>query len=92
MVDEADETTVRPLPALQNLIAEIKNAPSAPANIQPESGLLAEHLAILPESSTESFNEGFNTEAWNRTWDDLERKMDAEALADESDGPDTSLL
>jgi hypothetical protein len=86
MVDDVDDSNVMPLPTLDDLIAEIKNSPSISSNIHPESGLLAEHLATSPKQA----DEDFNVEAWNQTWDDLEDKMDAEALASENDNLDTS--
>ena len=71
-----------PLIDLETLITEIKATPSAAANIQSESGLLASHLAESVESDDDDST--FDVEAWNETWDQLEQQMDAEALVDES--------
>ncbi|MEM7032908.1 MAG: hypothetical protein AAF629_25385 [Chloroflexota bacterium] len=86
MVDDDSNST--PLPMLNDLIAELKSTPSDLSNVQMESGLLAEHLAEVREQP----DGDFNVEAWNQTWDKLEHKMDAEAMADENNEFDASLI
>ena len=83
VVEETEpSTSIASLPALESLVAEIKASPSAPSNIEPASGLLAEHLASSPEQPDSSFD----VEVWNQMWDSLEDQMDTDALADEIEG------
>lgn len=64
--DEEDDC-----PSLEDVLAEIKRTPQNPANIQPPSGLLAEHLMSSPFEADKEFD----FIAWNRKWDKIENEM-----------------
>jgi hypothetical protein len=78
LVDElGPQESQEELLSLEKVIAEIKSMPTDPANIQPGSGLLAEHLANTPGESDPSFD----VDAWNKAWDKIEAEMEAIELA-----------
>ncbi len=89
----ADETTgfiegeLDELPSLAEVMAEIKSSPQNPANIQPASGLLAEHLMNSPEVPDPLFD----VTKWNREWDEVEAKMKAMEIADQKSEVDVEL-
>jgi hypothetical protein len=62
--DQADKQNE--LPALEAVIAAIKNSPQNPANIQRTSGLLADHLTNSPEEADPAFSaiSNLNQENW----------------------------
>ena len=79
---DPDEQAVQASPlflSLNEVIAKIKSIPSNPANIQPASGLLAEHLADSPDEPDPSFD----VVAWNKEWDKVEAEMEAIELGGE---------
>ncbi len=81
--DEFDDA-----PSLEEVIWEIKNTPQNPANIQPASGLLAEHLANSPEMADPLFD----VVEWNREWDKIEAKMKMMEIAEQKSEADFELL
>ncbi len=66
------------VPSLKDVIAQIKASPKNPAQIQPASGLLAEHLTNCSEKPEPTFE----VKKWNQEWDDLEAKMKTQEQAD----------
>jgi hypothetical protein len=82
LVDETEAAKAETLDnflSLEKVIAEIRNTPSNPANIQPASGLLAEHLANSPGEP----DPNFDVAAWNSAWDKIEAEMEAAEVAHE---------
>jgi len=70
-VPEAQEAQDK-LFSLEKVIADIKIIPPNSANIQPASGLLAEHLAKSPGEPDPSFD----VVGWNKAWDKVEAEME----------------
>jgi hypothetical protein len=64
---------------VEEIIKEIKSTPQNPANVQPASGLLAEHLA----DSCEIPDPSFDVVTWNREWDKIEAKMEMMEIAEQ---------
>jgi hypothetical protein len=59
------------IPALEKIVDEIRQSPQNPVNVQPASGLLAEHLATPSGSPDPSFD----VNKWNQEWDEIEAEM-----------------
>ncbi len=77
--DASVPNETQPPDLLAQIVAEIQFTPQNPAQIQPASGLLAEHLANAPHEFDPSFDESL----WNQEWDRVEEEMNAIEIADE---------
>lgn len=66
--------------SLEELVAEIKQMPSNPANIKPASGLLGKHLAELEQK----FDPTFDIVDWLSEWDRVEAEMKKASLTHET--------
>ncbi len=78
-VYETTQGTFNDLPALEELVTEIRRMGANPNNITPASGLLGQHLrelADMPEPE-------FDVAEWMQEWDRVEAKMKAASLAHE---------
>jgi hypothetical protein len=83
-----EQEELEELLSLEEVIMEIKSSPQNPANIQPASGLLAEHLTNSPELPDPSFD----VVKWNREWDKIEAKMKRMEIAEQKSEADFELL
>jgi len=70
--------------SLEEVVNEIKSSGQNPANIQPASGLLAEHLTNCPEIPDPSFD----ITTWNREWDEIEAEMKVMEIAEQKSETD----
>jgi hypothetical protein len=66
--------------SLEDVITQIQKSLQDSTLIQPGSGLLAEHLSHSPEKPDPLFD----VKQWNLEWDDIEAKMKAMDILDES--------
>jgi len=85
MIGETDgRDELEELGSLEEVVDEIKSSSQNPANIQPASGLLAEHLSNSPEIP----DPAFDVTAWNREWDEVETEMKMMEIAEQKSETD----